>query len=139
MPVADLISMLSTDQVEFADIHSVCSGDGEFMLEKAAVKWSKRTLSSRTEAAMTDIGWEPAHPWRRVYQGPLNVQHWEVDARRMKSQLKVKQLEEDIARASKLDTGTMTDDQYAANRRRMIELKMERAKLRSDSQGGDNA
>lgn len=110
----------------------------EFAIEKAAQKYVRRLLSGLTSAAYTDIGWEPAAGWKRLYDGALSVQTWNANVRRDRAVQKIAQLEATIEADQTVGSFDDSDSDYAARRRRKLELKRQKREL-EQAHGGDNA
>lgn len=135
MEIPDMIDLLTSGQVEWADIRRLAKRDQEFRSHKAASKWARRALSRCQRAAMTPEGYEPAPGWVREYNGDLTLQNFDAMAKIRRAAEKIIQLEREIEAQGKKDIRSMTDTEYRAHRARNAQLKRERAKL----QGGDNA
>ena len=131
----EIMAYMTGDNVEWADLTTFVHRDLEFRSHRAAAKYGKKTLSRVMVAAQTPDGWEPGPGWRRLYDGDLTLQAFEANAAKARAAAKILAIEESLAKSAKIAPGQMTDQQYADHRRKVIELKMERAKL----QGGNNA
>lgn len=120
----------------------------EFAIERAACKYVRRLLSLQTRAAKTEIGWEPKPGWKRMYDGRLTVQKWDLNARENKrlrklAELKNKQAKEleELQEAIEKDDNQKvarfedSDGDFAARRRRKMDLIQKKKELES-VQGG---
>lgn len=134
-PRDEVVEMLTTGQVEWADLSQVALRDMEFRSGRAAIKWAKRAMSTVMQAAKIPEGWEPKKGWKRVYSGDMTMQAFEENAAARRAAEKVAQITKEIEEHGRKDIKSMTDSEYAAHRRRKIELKRQRSQL----QGGDNA
>ena len=139
-----VLDLLDRDTIEEADL-AAALGSGavrsEYGMEGAARKRARHLLGTHTQASSTDLGWEPAAGWQQVYTGKRLVQHWDRDARRVKAERKIEQITKEIDQAAKAKPAerfSNSNEDFAARRRRKIELIQSRKRLK-EMHGGDNA
>lgn len=138
-----VLDLLNRDSIEEADVSAVLGSGAvrsEYGMEGAARKRARALLNTHTQAVNTELGWEPAPGWKQCYVGDRMVQHWDRDARRIKAERKIEQIEREIEQASNLAPGerfSNSNEDFAARRRRKIELLQSQKRLR-ELHGGDN-
>ena len=110
--------------------------DGEFAMEKAAIKRARLLLGTMTRAAQNPEGWEPAKGWEQVYKGDLTMQEYDERAGVRKLKSKVEKLEVAVEEDDNQDAFGDSDDDFAARRRRKLELKRRQRELEQEAQGG---
>jgi len=110
--------------------------NGEFAMEKAAIKHARRLLGSVTRAAQNPEGWEPAKGWEQKYKGDLTMQEYDERAGVRKLKSKVEKLAAAVEEDDNQDAFGDSDDDFAARRRRKLELKRRQRELEQEAQGG---
>ena len=105
------------------------SAESEFAIKKAAIKFCRRLLAGMTTAEESPLGWQPKPEWTREYDGDLTFQNYNANAKRDKLREEVEHLKHQSVKDDNQTAFSGSTDDYAARRRRQLELKRKQREL----------
>lgn len=139
--ILDFIKFCDPDQPEATLKAMRVKKSEEFMTEKGAYKYARRTLSAHLEATNSSGDWRPSEAWKRLTPNRPTLQgfqDYDPDAKakaKKREAEKLQRLIENDERKSK-NRFSDSDNDYAARRRRKKRLKEQHKKL---THGGESA
>ena len=95
----------------------------DYAMEAAALKFARRILGKKSQAAETEQGWEPCPGWEPTYKGRLSFTSYDAKAKWRKIETEIEDLKQKIEDMKPKSDFAESDADFRSRRMAKIQLK----------------